>query len=325
MLTGPNGKSGDRVPIQSGQGARKLVAIAGPTGVGKTELAISLASTLNAEIVNADSRQVYRYMDIGTAKPTPEQQAQAPHHLLDIVNPDEDFNLALYLELVNQSIADIQQRGKLPLLVGGSGLYVWAVVDGWRIPRLEPDRELRQKLETRAKEEGPGLLHAELKRLDPIAAERIDPRNIRRVIRALEVCYKTERPFSEQYQKAPPPYPVLIIGLTLDREELYRRVDNRMDSMVEKGLVAEVQGLMARGYGLDLPAMSGVGYKEIGQYLQGGWDLAIAIQKAKFATHRFIRHQYAWFHLSDERISWLQAGEGMGEKAKALVASFMIN
>ena len=188
---------------------------------------------------------------------------------------------------------------------------------------MEPDRELRQKLEMRAKEEGLGLLHTELKRLDPIAAERIDPRNIRRVIRALEVCYKTGRPFSEQYQKAPPPYPVLIIGLTLDREELYRRVDNRMDSMVEKGLVAEVQGLVAKGYGLDLPAMSGVGYKEIGRYLQGKWDLATAIQKAKFTTHRFIRHQYAWFRLSDERISWLESGAGVEEKAETLVASFV--
>ena len=223
------------------------MVIVGPTGVGKTELAISLARSFNAEIVNADSRQVYRYMDIGTAKPTPQQQAQAPHHLLDIVNPDEDFNLALYQETANQAIADIQQRGKLPLLVGGSGLYVWAMVEGWRIPRLEPDRALRLKLETKAKEEGQDLLYEELKRSDPVAAQRIDPRNIRRVIRALEVCYKTGRPFSEQYQKAPPPYPVMIIGLTLDREELYRRVDNRMDSMVEKGLDTEVQGLMAQG------------------------------------------------------------------------------
>jgi len=305
------------------QGARKLLVIVGPTGVGKTELAISLARSFNAEIVNADSRQVYRYMDIGTAKPTPQQQAQAPHHLLDIVNPDGDFNLAIYQKMANQSIADIQQRGKLPLLVGGSGLYMWAVVEGWRIPRLEPDTGLRQELEARAKEEGQDLLYAELKRIDPIAAQRIDPRNVRRVIRALEVCYKTEKPFSEQYQKEPPPYPVLIIGLTLDREELYQRVDNRLDSMIEKGLVAEVQGLVAKGYGLDLPAMSGVGYKEIGWYLQGKWDLVTALQKAKFATHRFIRHQYAWFHIADERIHWLESKAGVEERAKPLVASFL--
>lgn len=296
----------------------------GPTGVGKTELALHLAGAFPAEVVNADSRQVYRYMDIGTAKPSREQRDQVPHHLLDIVDPDQDFSLALYQEMAYQAIQDVRRRGKLPLLVGGSGLYVWAVVEGWQIPRVAPDRELRRSLVARAQREGATALYEELRKLDPAAASRIDPRNLRRLIRALEVCLKTGRGFSQLGRKAAPTYPILILGLTTRRDELYRRVDSRIDGMVEQGWVEEVAGLMARGFSPHLPAMSGVGYKQIGMYVQGRCiGLATAIQQAKYATHRFARRQYAWFRLSDSRIHWLEIGEGVGEAAKTLVAQFV--
>ncbi|MBI4289083.1 MAG: tRNA (adenosine(37)-N6)-dimethylallyltransferase MiaA [Chloroflexi bacterium] len=300
-----------------------LVAILGPTGTGKTELSLSLAGSFHLEVVNADSRQVYRYMDIGAAKPTPEQQSRARHHLLDMANPDQDFSLALYHDMACTAIADVQRRGKLPLLVGGTGQYAWSVIEGWQAPRVPPDKQLREHLETRSRTEGPQAIYLELLRLDPTAANRIDPRNVRRVIRALEVCIKTGQPFSQLQRKSPPTYPVLIIGLTMERVQLYQRVDSRVDNMIQRGLPAEVKRLVEMGYGLDLPAMSGVGYRQIGLYLQGKWDLETAIRQTKFATHRFIRRQYAWFRLSDGRIHWLNAHESVEERSKELVAQFL--
>lgn len=299
-----------------------LVVIVGPTGVGKSQMALELAQGFSGEIVNADSRQVYRYMDIGTSKPTLQEQALVPHHLIDLVNPDQPFTLALYQELAYRAIAEIQGRNRLPLLVGGSGLYIWAVVEGWQIPRIPPNPELRQRLLERARQEGPGPLYDELKARDPQAAQRIDPRNVRRVIRALEVALAGQK-LSESRGKAPPPFPVLLLGLTAGREDLYQRIDRRIDDMVEKGLVDEVRGLMDRGYGLDLPAMSGVGYKQMGRYLLGQMDLPAAIQETKFHSHRLARHQYAWFRLGDERIHWLDINKAAWEEAAGLVSEFL--
>ena len=299
-----------------------LVAIVGPTATGKSSLALELCQTLNGEIISADSRQVYRYMDIGTAKPTAEEQALVPHHLIDVVNPDEDFSLALYQSRALEAIDYIQRRGKLAFLVGGSGLYVWALLEGWRIPEVPPDPALRQILEARAKVEGGEKLYDELKETDPAAAERIDPRNVRRVIRALEVGLQGT-PFS-QLQVKHPFVDSIIIGLTTDRADLYRRIDARVDNMIEKGLVEEVKGLVTRGYGLDLPSMSGLGYRQIGLYLQGKTDLPTAIQQIKFDTHSFARHQYNWFRLKDKRINWFEAGQGINRDVYRFVQRFVV-
>jgi tRNA dimethylallyltransferase len=286
-----------------------LVAIVGPTAVGKSELALRLAQTVPSEIVNADSRQVYRYMDIGTSKPSPLQRASVPHHLIDVVNPDEDFNLAVYRRLATEAIEAIQEKSKLPLLVGGSGLYVWSLVEGWGIPQVPPNAELRCELEARAREEGNYALFAELNRIDPVAATKIHPGNTRRVIRALEIYQMTGQAPSQLWHKEAPSFPVLIIGLTLERNELYRSIGRRVDNMITTGLVAEVISLLKKGYGLNLPSMSGIGYKQIGQFVQGQLHLAAAIEQIKYETHRLVRHQYAWFHLSDKRIHWFDASE----------------
>ena len=282
----------------------RLIAIVGPTAVGKSELSVHLAEVFNGEIVSADSWQIYRYMDIGTAKPTPESRARIPHHLIDIITPDQGFSLAIYQKMSYQVIEDIHQRGKLPLLVGGSGLYVWSVVEGWKIPPVPPNSELRRRLMERAAREGSSALHRELQDLDPTAAREIDPRNVRRVVRAIEVCRKGEGTFSQLRTKQQPPFKTLLIGLTAERQELYHRIDARIDAMIKEGLVEEVRGLAETGYDLGLPSMSGIGYRQIGKVLRGELDLPTAVQQIKFETHRLARHQYAWFRLSDERIHW---------------------
>jgi len=282
----------------------RLLAVVGPTGVGKSRLALSLAKALDGEIVSADSRQVYRYMDIGTAKPTPREQASVPHHLIDIVNPDEDFSLAQYQQLAYKAITDINKRRKLALLVGGSGLYVWSVLEGWQIPEVAPDPEFRRRLEEKAAIRGGDELYQELARLDPLAAQRIDPRNVRRTIRALEVHRNAEAPISQMQGKKAPPFNPVIIGLTAERQELYRRIDLRVEEMIKRGLVDEVKQLIERGYDASLPAMSGIGYKQIAMYLKGELTLADAIRQTKFETHRLARHQYSWFRLKDVRIGW---------------------
>ena len=300
-----------------------LVAIVGPTAIGKSSLALELGRTFGGEIINADSRQVYRYMDIGTAKPTLEERAVVPHHLIDVVNPDQDFNLALYQSKVRKIIDDIQRRRKPALLVGGSGLYVWAILEGWRIPAVPPDHVMRQELEARVQSEGVKALYEELKQLDPDAAERIDPRNVRRLIRAIEVS-RQGKPFS-RLQGKEPFVNSLVIGLTTDRTDLYQRIDARVDSMMEKGLLTEVEGLITKGYGFDLPSMSGLGYKQIGMFLQGEIDLPTAIQQIKGNTHRFARHQYNWFRLQDERIHWFDIRKEIKQAVQDLIERFSAN
>lgn len=300
-----------------------LVAIVGPTATGKSSLALELCQAFNGEIISADSRQVYRYMDIGTAKPTKEERALVPHHLIDVVNPDEDFSLALYQSKALEAINDVQRRGKTAFLVGGSGLYVWALLEGWRIPPIPPDATFRRGLEARAQSEGGEALYEKLKEIDPAAAERIDPRNVRRVIRALEVCQQGTL-FSELQIKKPL-VDSIIIGLTTGRDDLYKRIDARIDSMIKKGLVTEVESLVARGYGFDLSSMSGLGYKQIGMYLQGKTDLPAATQQIKFDTHSFARHQYNWFRLRDKRINWFEAREGTTKAVYRFVQRFVVN
>ncbi|RLC93618.1 MAG: tRNA (adenosine(37)-N6)-dimethylallyltransferase MiaA [Chloroflexi bacterium] len=299
---------------------KRLIAIVGPTAMGKSRLALGLARALDAEIVNADSRQVYRYMDIGTAKPGLQERSSVPHHLIDIVDPDVPFSLALYQSLAYAAIEDILRRGKQPLLVGGSGLYVWSVIENWRIPRVPPDPRFRRQMEELAATEGAESLYRRLQELDPEAARNIDLRNVRRVIRALEVCQATGAPFSEIKTKQGLPFDTLIIGLTCRRDHLYQRIDARVDNMIQQGLVDEVRGLMERGYGFDLPAMSSVGYRQVGKFLLGETDLATAVQQIKFETHRFARHQYAWFRLTDKRVYWIDTDEeDAAEKSSMLI------
>ena len=301
----------------------RLLAVVGPTGVGKSRLALRLAQSFEGEIVSADSRQVYRYMDIGTAKPSQQELSLIRHHLIDIIDPDEDFSLAQYQQLAYRAIADIEQRSKLAILVGGSGLYVWAVLDGWNIPRVAPDRELRRSLEEKVARVGKEELYQELAQVDPVAAQRIAPDNVRRIIRALEVYQRAEIPFSQLQLKVKPLFNTLIIGLTADRAELYRRIDLRVDEMIKLGLVDEVKGLLDMGYDLTLPAMSGIGYKQIGMYLRGELTLLAATQQIKFETHRLVRHQYNWFRLKDDRIRWFDIQRGTDSQIEKVVAGFI--
>jgi tRNA dimethylallyltransferase len=281
-----------------------LVALVGPTAVGKTKLSLELARATGAEIVSADSRLVYRGMDIGTAKPSMAEREEIPHHLIDIADPDRTITVAEYQQRAYAAIEGVSQRGRVPLLVGGSGQYVCAILEGWRIPRTEPDPVLRAELEDFARTRGPRALHERLEKMDPTAAERIDFRNVRRVVRALEVTLKTGRPISELQGKSPPPYRILRLGLTLPRDELYARIDARIDEMLSAGLVDEVRALAAAGYHWRLPSMEGLGYRQIGLYLRGKATLQESVQLIRRETRRFVRQQGTWFRLKDPLIHW---------------------
>ena len=230
-------------------------------------------------------------MDVATAKPSAEERARLPHHLIDMVWPDEPYTLAQYQRDATAAIADIHARGGLPLLVGGTGLYVRAVVDGLAIPEVAPQPELRAELEAEAVAQGPGALHARLAALDPVTAARIDPNNVRRLVRAIEVCRVTGQPFSAQQGARPTPYRPVLLGMTMERGALYARADARIDAMLAAGLVEETRGLVERGYGWGLPSMSSLGYREIGNYLRGEMALDEAITRFKVATHAYIRRQ----------------------------------
>ena len=300
-----------------------LIAIVGPTAVGKSALAQHLARFQGCEIVSADSRQVYRYMDIGTAKPTPEERSQALYHLVDILDPDQPYNLEAFLRLASEAIGNIHRRDALPLVVGGTGQYLWALLEGWRLPPSRPDNQFRSKLEEKARKHGSQSLHDTLKEVDPDAASAIDPRNVRRVILALEIYHTTSNPPSEQRAKGPHPYRALIIGLTMDRKELYQQIDRRIDAMMEEGLLEEVRQLLHMGYSPGLPAMSSIGYQEMVLHLAGQLTLEEAVLRIKHNTHRFARRQYAWFSLKDPRIQWLEAGDDTERHAQALVEQFL--
>ncbi|MBI4198870.1 MAG: tRNA (adenosine(37)-N6)-dimethylallyltransferase MiaA [Chloroflexi bacterium] len=306
-------------------GARPpLVAIVGPTAVGKTALALGLARHIPVEIVSVDSRQVYRGMDVGTAKPTQDERARVPHHLVDVVEPTEEFGLATYLELARAAIGDIHQRGRLPLLVGGTGQYLWALLEAWSVPRVPPDPAYRREMEAFGTAHGPEALHARLMDLDPKAAATIDPRNQRRVIRALEVIHQTAVPFSEVRRRGPQRYRSLILGLTLPRAELYRRIDQRADHMLGAGWLEEVRRLLRGGASRLHPAMASVGYGELAAHLSGELSWAEAVRHTKSRSHRVARHQYAWFRLADPRIHWLEAGPGAAQQATHLVTDFLV-
>lgn len=298
-----------------------LVVIVGPTAVGKTEISIRLAERIGGEIVSADSCLFYCGMTIGTAKPDAQDMARVRHFLIDVVNPDETWSLALFQREARAVIAGIHGRGKLPLLVGGTGQYVRSVIEGWDLPVQPPDFQLRMILEAWGEAIGAHALHQKLAILDAEAARIIDPNNRRRTIRALEVIFRTGEKFSQQRRQKTSPYSLLMIGLNRSREELYRRIDERIERMIEAGLVEEVRGLLAQGYSSDLPAFSAIGYRQIIEYLEGDLSLEEAISQMKRLTRQFVRRQANWFKPDDPNIHWFQAGENSVDEIERLIRS----
>jgi tRNA dimethylallyltransferase len=298
-----------------------LVVIVGPTAVGKTEIALQLAERLDGEIVSVDSRLFYRGMDIGTAKPTADEQARVPHHLIDVANPDETWSLSDFQQAAHEAIQAVHSRDRLPFLVGGTGQYVHAVIHAWEIPDQAPDPGLRAALERWAGQIGVDGLHDRLAVIDPESARSIDARNVRRTIRALEVIFHTGQLFSAQRQRATSPYSLLMVGLTRPRPELYELVDRRIDAMLSAGFVEEVRGLLERGYLPDSPTMSAIGYREIAAYLRGEMSLEEAVIQMKRLTRRFVRHQGAWFSEKNPFIHWFGVGESSVDAVEALIRS----
>jgi tRNA dimethylallyltransferase len=293
-----------------------LVLVLGPTAVGKTGIALDLAVRLQGEIVCADSRVFYRGMDIGTAKPSREQQALIRHHLIDIAAPHEVVTLAQYQRAASDAIASIQAAGRLPMLVGGTGQYIRAVTEGWTPPEVAPDSRLRAVLERLHKERGRIWLHEKLARLDPVSAARIDPRNVRRTMRAVEVLLTTGRRFSDLRGRSASAYHLVAVGLTRPRPELYGLIDARINAMFDDGLLEEVRGLLAQGVSPTSPAMSAIGYGECVDVLGGRASLEQAKASMRRATRLFVRRQSNWFKESDPGIKWFNVEAGVVDQVE---------
>ena len=300
-----------------------LIVILGPTAVGKTEIAITVAEELSGEIVSADSRLFYRGMDIGTAKPTREQRRRVPHHLIDVVEPDEEWSVAQFSSRATERINDIHQRGKIPFLVGGSGQYIRAIVEGWVPPPRGEDNTFREELEKYVEGEGKDALHQRLASIDPESAARIQSSNVRRVIRALEIYQTTGVVASQQRVKTPPPYQIMQIGLSMPRELLYQRIDERIDMMLANGLVEEVGELLAKGYSLDTPSMSAIGYIQIGKALLEKTSMDDAVQEMRKFTRQFVRRQANWFKKDDPNINWFVVDERVASAVIQKVRNFL--
>ncbi len=281
-----------------------MLVLLGPTASGKTEYALELAERFNGEVISQDSRQVYRYMDVGTAKPTYVQRARVPHHGLDLVSPDQTWTLAQQQALTYDAVASVSARGSLPMLVGGTGQYLRAVIEGWTIPVVPPDAELRARLKRDAGTAGGEALWERLRLVDPEAAARIMRTDVRRIVRALEVWEITGRKLSEQQRAQPPPYDFLIIGLTMPREALYARTDERADRMLSDGLLGEIDMLLSRGYDWSLPSMRTIGYGEFQPLFEGRASRESCVERLRYNTHKFVRHQYVWFRRF-ENVIWL--------------------
>ncbi len=295
-----------------------LVVILGPTAVGKTQVSIQVASSLSAEIVSADSRLLYAGMDIGTAKPSPQERLRVPHHLIDVTTPEAQYQAAAI-----EAIHSIHQRNRLPILVGGTGQYIHALTQGWEIPPAVPNPSLRQALEHWRAQIGSLALHQRLAILDPQAAATIDPSNTRRTIRALEVIFTTGQLFSTQKRRNIPPFAILQLGIIRPRAELYQRVDQRIEQMIQAGFQTEVQQLLDRGYSPDLPTMSAIGYSEIASYLGGACSLDDAITQMKRRTRIFIRRQANWFKLNDPTIHWITANQTTAAQAEQYISQWL--
>jgi tRNA dimethylallyltransferase len=297
------------------ENSAKLVAIVGPTATGKSEVALHLASLINAEIISCDSMQVYKDMDIGTDKLPLQKRRKVPHYLIDIVTPDVNFSVALFQREAKKAIRKIQRKGKMPLLVGGSGLYVRAVTDDLSFPRGEINSPYRKELLRKLEEEGAESLHQLLSSLDPEGAEKVPPGNVRRVIRALEIIKETGKKYSQflkSWQEYKSPYKLWIFGLFLPREELYRKVEERVEKMVEKGLFEEVEALRKK-YTLALTPRQALGYKEVLAYLDGKISREKAVELIKRRTRQYAKRQMVWFK-KDPRVRWINIKGKSGEE-----------
>lgn len=290
---------------------QKLIVVAGPTASGKTRLAIDIAKSVNGEIVNADSMQIYKYMNIGSAKPTLEEQSEAKHHLIDFLEPDEEFSVANYTELAHKVIAEISSRGKIPIMCGGTGLYINSVVNDITFGEIETDYKLREELNELAKQHGSQYLLDILKEFDPVSAQRLHPGNLRRIVRAIEFYRTTGIPISEHQEMTKQKesrYEPLMLCVKWDREVLYDRINKRVDIMLNDGLLDEVKRLMEMGYTKELNSMKGIGYKEIIDYFEGNMSLEDTVNLIKQSSRRYAKRQLTWFR-RDKRIHWLDANE----------------
>jgi tRNA dimethylallyltransferase len=296
-----------------------LLVLVGPTAAGKSALALSLAPRLDTDLICADSAQVYRHLDIGTAKPTAAERSLVRHHLIDLVEPDRDFSAADYQKAAFKIITGMREKGKLPFMVGGTGLYIKAVTDRFAFGSRGANSSIREKLAAQVQAEGSAALHSRLANLDPGAAAKIHPRDQRRIIRALEVYEQEGTPISNQVERTlsqEPAYNLLLFGLNRPRHLLYRRIEQRVDEMLEQGFLAEVRNLLDMGYHPGCPGLQILGYRQLVRYLQGKESWGEAIASIKQQTRHLAKRQLTWFR-RDERIHWLELEEGSGPEAAA--------
>lgn len=290
---------------------QNLLVLLGPTAVGKTSISIDLAKRLNGEIISADSMQIYKYMDIGTAKITKEEMGYIPHYMINIVYPDEEFTVANFKNKAEEYIKDINHRGNIPIIVGGTGLYINSIVYKLQFTEVKPNEKFRTENNDIADKYGNNYLHNRLSEVDPVSANRINVNDRKRIIRALEILHETGKPMSyynKNFRKETDEYNLVMVGLTMDRPKLYSRINSRVDIMLDEGLIEEVKMLMNMGYTKDLTSMQGIGYKEIINYLEGTMELYEAIEMLKRNTRRFAKRQLTWFR-RDNRIKWVDVNE----------------
>ncbi|MBN1265065.1 MAG: tRNA (adenosine(37)-N6)-dimethylallyltransferase MiaA [Anaerolineales bacterium] len=297
----------------------RVVALLGPTAVGKTDCSLKLAQQFPFEIISSDSRLFYHGMDIGTAKPSLQERERVPHFLIDVSPPTDPWSLQRYLQAARVVIDEICSRGAMPLLVGGTGQYVTALLEGWQPPPRPEDDSIRISLEAFAEREGAQALHQRLQEVDPQRASELDPRNVRRVIRALEIYESTGNSPSSYRKKTPPPYEILRIGLTMPREALYKRIDQRIDQMIENGWINEVQALLDQSVPVESSTFSAIGYAQLASYLRGEIPFDEALIQIRRITRSFVRRQANWFKPDDPAIHWLPAGPQASEQAAALI------
>jgi tRNA dimethylallyltransferase len=300
-----------------------LIIILGPTAVGKTELSLNLAEKFGGEIISADSRLFYRGMDIGTAKPTKKEQKRVRHHLIDVADPDEIWSLGKFKRRATAILEDIHQRGKVPFLVGGTGQFIRAITEGWVVPELSADERLREALNNWAEEIGAEGLYQRLGVVDPKAAEKILPNNLRRTVRAFEVIFHTGKRFSDLRRREPVLYRILQIGLNRPRQEIDARIDARVDRMINNGFVEEVQRLIDKGYSRELPSMSALGYRQIASYLSAESTLDEAVAEMKRVTRKFFRRQMTWFKPTDDKINWVEVTDNPEDEVEAILKDFL--
>ena len=304
---------------------KPLIVIGGPTACGKTGFSIQLAKKIGGEIISADSMQVYRYMDIGTAKVTPEEADGVPHYLIDEFDPDEEYNVMIFQQKAKAYMEEIWAKGKVPILVGGTGFYINALLYDNDFTETENDTSYREECYKLAQEQGPEVLFERLKEVDPAYAEIMHANNVKRVTRALEYHYLTGQKFSEhnaEQKEKESPYDAAVIILNMDREKLYERIELRIDLMMEQGLLEEVKGLLEKGYTPDLVSMQGIGYKEFVPYFNGECTLEEAVTQLKTNTRRFAKRQLTWFRRQIDGL-WVDLGNATGEKAMEDVLSYL--